>query len=274
MKSKVELLPVDIDVARGMLGSLSDRVARLLESAPDPRAPVPGLVWTVRDVGAHLAAGLEAYGSYAAGSTKAVFDITDIPGGSLTRSSRAVLDTESECDLAILGSRMRRGAADLLEASEGRATDEVVMWNGQPVGLGSLVGIGAGELLLHGSDLAKALGKSWPIAPDEARLVLSSALPLLPLLVNPETAANVTASYELQVRGGGRLTLEFARGTLTVGPAGKPVDCHVSAEPVALLLVSYGRISQWRPALTGKMVAWGRRPWLGLRLTHYLVPPG
>jgi hypothetical protein len=43
---------------------------------------------------------------------------------------------------------------------------------------------------------------------------------------------------------------------------------------VALLLVSYGRISQWRPALTGKMVAWGRRPWLGLFLTHYLVRPG
>jgi uncharacterized protein (TIGR03083 family) len=274
MKSMAELPAVDIDVARAKLGSLSDRVAGFLESAADPMAPVPGLVWTAGELAAHLASGMETYASFARGSTEAVYDITDIPGGSLTRSSRVVLDAESERHLAVLASRMRHGVDDLLEASEGRATDEIVMWNGQPVGLGTLVGLAAAELLVHGSDLAKALGKSWPIAPEEARLVLSSALPLLPLLLNPETAGNVTASYELRVRGGGSLTLEFANGTLTVGPAGKPVDCHVSAEPVALLLVSYGRMSQWRPALTGKMVAWGRRPWLGLRLTHYLVRPG
>ena len=46
-----------------------------------------------------------------------------------------------------------------------------------------------------------------------------------------------------------------------------------SAEPVALLLVAYGRRSQWGPVLTGKLVAWGRKPWAGLRLTRYLVTP-
>ena len=51
------------------------------------------------------------------------------------------------------------------------------------------------------------------------------------------------------------------------------MDCHVSADPVALLLVSYGRRSQWVPVLTGKLLAWGRKPWLGLRLVRYLVTP-
>ena len=62
-------------------------------------------------------------------------------------------------------------------------------------------------------------------------------------------------------------------GRLTVDADDGPVDCHVSADPVALLLVSYGRQSQWVPALTGKLLAWGRKPWLGLRLTRYLVTP-
>ena len=51
------------------------------------------------------------------------------------------------------------------------------------------------------------------------------------------------------------------------------VDCHVSADPVALLLVAYGRRSQWVPILTGRLVAGGRKPWLGVRLVRYLVAP-
>jgi hypothetical protein len=51
------------------------------------------------------------------------------------------------------------------------------------------------------------------------------------------------------------------------------VDCHVSADPVALLLIAYGRRSQWVPILTGKLIAWGRQPWLGPRLVRYLVTP-
>jgi hypothetical protein len=60
---------------------------------------------------------------------------------------------------------------------------------------------------------------------------------------------------------------------MAVGPPDGAVDRHVSADPVALLLVAYGRQTQWIPAVTGKLVAWGRKPWLGLRLVSYLVAP-
>jgi hypothetical protein len=62
-------------------------------------------------------------------------------------------------------------------------------------------------------------------------------------------------------------------GHMMVGPRRNSVDCHVSADPVELLLVAYGRKTQWVPILTGKMVAWGHRPWLGPRLVSYLVTP-
>ena len=103
--------------------------------------------------------------------------------------------------------------------------------------------------------------------------MLASALPLLPLLVDPSTTADVRASYDLRVRGGPQDGVVIRDGRLTVGADDGPVDCHVSADPVALLLVSYGRRSQWVPVLTGKPLAWGRKPWLGLRLTSYLVTP-
>ena len=61
------------------------------------------------------------------------------------------------------------------------------------VTLSAMLGLGLGEYRLHGRDVAKALDQPWPITPDDARLVLASALPLLPLLVDPSTTADVRA---------------------------------------------------------------------------------
>jgi len=38
----------------------------------------------------------------------------------------------------------------------------------------------------------------------------------------------------------------------------------LSADPVACLLVFYGRRSEWPEILRGRMLAWGRRPWLAV----------
>ena len=52
-----------------------------------------------------------------------------------------------------------------------------------------------------------------------------------------------------------------------------PVDCHISADPVAFLIVAYGRGSQWPPILRGKITAWGRKPWRAFGLMRLLVNP-
>jgi hypothetical protein len=44
----------------------------------------------------------------------------------------------------------------------------------------------------------------------------------------------------------------------------RPIDAHISADPAALLLVLYRRQSQWRHLVLGRLVAWGRKPWLAL----------
>jgi hypothetical protein len=160
-----------------------------------------------------------------------------------------------------------------LEQTAGRDGDDELMWHGQRVALANMLGIGLAEYLLHGRDIAKALKRPWTIRADDARLTLAAALPLLPLLVNPATTAGVRARYDLRVRGGTRLAVTINDGALAVSADGQPADCHVSADPVALLLVAYGRRSQWVPILTGRLFAWGRKPWLGVRLVRYLVTP-
>ena len=217
--------------------------------------------------------GAEAYLGYARGLAEPFFDVSDVAGGSLARSSDARLQAEPERDLPALAARMQVAVTALLQVTEGRGADDEVTWNGVSMGLGAMLGLGLAEYLLHGQDIAKALSRPWTIRPDDARLVLASALPLLPLLVNPAVTRNVRATYDVRVRGGVRVGVAIEHGTMTLGEPTEAADCHVSPDPVALLLVAYGRTSQWIPILTGKLVAWGRKPWLGPRLTGYLVTP-
>jgi SCP-2 sterol transfer family len=88
-------------------------------------------------------------------------------------------------------------------------------------------------------------------------------------------------TYEIRLRGNGpRYVIRVADGTVEVratsgkvGPAGGPVDCVLSADPVTLLLVVYGRMPLSGALLRGGILAWGRRPWLGLRFKNMFFNP-
>jgi uncharacterized protein (TIGR03083 family) len=264
---------VEMAAVRAALARVAEELSSLVASASSAGATVPGSDWNVGEVAAHVAVGTEAYVGYLSGATEPFVDVSDIAGGSLARTSAARLQAESERDPAKLAERLRAASSALLEHTDGRHHDEVVMWHGQPIALGDMLAIGLGEYVLHGRDIAIALSRRWVIQPNDARLVLAGAVPLLPLIVDPVTTAGVHAHYDLNVRGGVRFALTIGDGELTVAGDGHSVDCHVSADPVALLLIAYGRRSQLVPILTGKLVAWGRKPWLGPRLVRYLVTP-
>jgi uncharacterized protein (TIGR03083 family) len=264
---------VEIAEVRTALGRVADELCALVAAAPQAGLAVPGSEWTVGEVAAHVAVGTEAYVGYLSGDTEPFVDVSDIASGSLARSSAARLAAEPERGLLTLVERLRNASSTLLDQTAGRSGDEVVLWHGQPVALADMLGIGLAEYLLHGRDIAAALSRPWVIRRDDARIVLAAALPLLPLLINPVTTAHVRARYDLRVRGGVRIGVTINDGQLTVTGDRESVDCHVSADPVTLLLIAYGRRSQWMPIFTGKLVAWGRKPWLGPRLVRYLVTP-
>jgi hypothetical protein len=80
------------------------------------------------------------------------------------------------------------------------------------------------------------------------RLALRAALHLTPAYVNPQTARIHTGGADLWIRGGPRVVVRFAEGIARLAAqGGAPVDCHILAAPVALLLVLYGRIPQRGP---------------------------
>ncbi len=51
------------------------------------------------------------------------------------------------------------------------------------------------------------------------------------------------------------------------------VDCYISADLVTFFLVATGLESQWRLVARAKLMTWGRRPWLAVRLPTLFVVP-
>jgi hypothetical protein len=86
-------------------------------------------------------------------------------------------------------------------------------------------------------------------------------------VIDPTKAEGFNARLAFRIRGGIEATLVFDNGVLQIDAAGaEPVDCRLSVDPAAYLLLSFNRINPTFPALQGKIVAWGRKPWLAFRM--------
>ena len=89
-----------------------------------------------------------------------------------------------------------------------------------------------------------------------------------------DAGRRATATFGVRLRGQGTYTFVFADGGLRVGQGWDgPVDCKVGADPTTYVLAATGRLGRVAPALTGRMVAYGRKPWLALRLPDLIKVP-
>ncbi|MGH3830982.1 MAG: maleylpyruvate isomerase family mycothiol-dependent enzyme [Pseudonocardiaceae bacterium] len=272
---------IDLERARATLEAAAGRTAELLDSIPDGDLPVARSQWSVGEVGAHLVSGLRWYTQAVAGSFDAVSPYipdTEVFRDRLTAVTAGTLELVPERHPGALAQLVLDGSRAFLAATAGHAPDEVIRtpWYGSraSLSLGVATCLLVGEQIIHGYDIAMTVGRPWPISAADARLALSIAKTMMPLAVNPKAARGHTASYEVRVRGGPRFVVRFRNGVCTVEPAGgQLIDCHLWADPVQLVLVSYGRVSHWGPIARGRLLVWGRKPWLGLTFKNLFFNP-
>ncbi|NLU68290.1 maleylpyruvate isomerase family mycothiol-dependent enzyme [Streptomyces sp. HNM0574] len=244
----------------------ADRFSELLLSAPDPGARVPATPdWSVTDVLGHVAMEPGRYRELALGRGTWPARVADLPA--FNAEQVRTLPTRDPDGLARI---LRRDVDALLSTVEGFGEEPPLMFfdGDQRVRADRALGTLLGEFVIHGHDVATLLGRPWPIAPELVPLVMTGLHQVLPGWVDPARAAGHTAVYELRLRGLTRYVYRFDDGRLTVDPAtpGR-VDVTLSADPATALLLNYGRTGRWRAALTGRITARGRRPWLAPGLT-------
>jgi uncharacterized protein (TIGR03083 family) len=262
-------VPLDLPATRAALEAVGRRLVRLLEAVPDPQAPTRGLAWTLGETSLHLAGGPARYADFARG--RALPEPTVDLGPVFAQRMAA----QPERTPSVLARQLEANTHRYLaETAELPATHPVPFFGGVTIELAAQSAILLGEFVVHGDDVARSLGRPWPIDPAHARLIVAAITALLPRYVDRTHAGGLTATYQVRLRGGPSFQVRFDRGTATVAPAQPgPADCRVTADAVTFLLVVYGRRSQWPGILRGQLRAWGRRPWLGPRFQRLFVRP-
>ena len=265
---------IDGAAARAAVTRTASRLGTLLRGATHRDAPALGH-WDLTDVAVHVSHALGAVLAMSRGGGSLLDDITH-----LSTLTVRLVEGEAERDLGALADRIEASCADLVQFLEtvGEGSRRAWIVEGTQLPLSSLACHALNELLVHGRDIARADGVPWPIARSDAALVvcgfLFPALSALGPSMVSEDADGVRASFDVRLRGGGGAVLRFDDGDLSLAaaPSG-PVDCHLSVDPAGFMLVAWGRISQWHAISRGQLLAWGRRPWMALRLRSLVTNP-
>jgi uncharacterized protein (TIGR03083 family) len=250
----------------------------LLGSISDSRAdvPVPGLAWTVAETAAHLVALLRQSAAFASGSRDGAAERAALPpsggiGERLALGNARELDRLGERRIPVLRQMLESSVDEYATLIAGRRNGAPVETLSGPEDPAAMTAALVGEQLVHGFDLARAVGRRWTIDPDAARLTLTGLAPFLPFMVDAEAIRHVRARIEVRIVGGPRFTLVLEHGSAAVEPADGRCDCWIQAQPVPYLLIGYGRVNRWPPMLRRQIRAGGRRPWIAARLGSYLT---
>ncbi len=222
------------------------------------------------ETGAHLVTVVRWFDDYAAGRERPPVTTPEIAGFNAAR-----IAAYPERDGARLASDLQEAVQNFLTTTGGQnAADPFPWYDGHPIDIADGTSILLGELVVHGRDIAEAVGETWPITDDDARIILAGVMSLLPLYVDRDKSRGFSANYEIRVKGNPPVYVRFVNGEVSVGTtATDRVDCRITTHPVDYLLLGFGRIGQVRPILTGRLVAWGRKPWLGSKLASMFREP-
>ncbi|MFF0159885.1 maleylpyruvate isomerase family mycothiol-dependent enzyme [Streptomyces sp. NPDC005263] len=239
---------------------VAEEIAGLLRSCSDATVPIPGAEWTVGESAAHLVLANELMAAVAAGRELVYGDGT--PGG-LAAANAASLVAFPERDTSVLAGGLVQHARAFTEAAGPRPADTPTVTPLGPMDLGTLSSYLLTHMLGHGYDIAVALGRPHMIDRDRVELAMPFLITAMPRVVDAGAAAGQSACYELRLRGLSRFTVTFTNGTVAVHaePPRRP-DCTIMIDPITFFLIALGRRSATGAIARGKVLAWGRKPWL------------
>ena len=244
--------------------------------------PIPGSDWTVRDATAHLVSVAGLYCELANGLPSPVH-VAGAPAGydgARYREAQAAYSAQRLADIPEgdpdkLARLLLVETGRLVDTVVGRPGDQPVSYHcGVPMTVAGITCVYLGEQMIHGYDMATAVGVPWPLDPGHAALVLYGYGPCFAMAVNRQTTRGLDAAFEIELRGVDRLVVRFTDGEYGLEPAGSaPVDCTISADPVGYLMVATGRLSLWSAIALGLISAGGPRPELALSFKDLFIFP-
>lgn len=249
-----------------------ERFLKLVEGVDEPETRLPDMPgWTLVDCLGHVALAPTRFLALARGEGEWCRQAIDVPD--FNAKQIANLPTR---DVSVLARQLREGLDILVDTvSHFNAQVPKMRFDGDRlIRADAALGILIGEFVVHGHDIARAVGARWWVEPDVVLMIIRGRQQVLPSWVDPTAAAGHDGTYDIRLRGcSERYLYEFTDGELIINPDDpRRAEVHVSVDPAAALLIGYGRLSPTWAALTGRAFAWGSKPWLAPRLAQKFLP--
>ena len=255
----------------------AEQVSSLVRYMPDPRAMVPGSEWTFGETAAHVALGQRLFTELSRGVPS--------PFGDGTTPLVRIVDEFAAVNRRLLSQFPERNGVRLADLINGEtrtlcaelaalAPNRRIDCHFGSLGVVTFASYVLCHLVMHGYPLARALGRPFMITEEQALMAVPFVMSVLPFVADSETARGLHGCIDVRIRGGSRFGIHFGDGGIHVAH-GRPrrADCHLSADPVAFLLVATCLVGHWGQIARGRLFAWGRRPWLALKLQEALCVP-
>jgi hypothetical protein len=260
---------------RSAVRDYGDRVADLILATPYP-SMLTTADWTAAETAAHVTGIAWTYTAMLSGG-HTPFPLPEVrqrlPITTMANIHQemnpALLRTFKERNAEQLAERLRRSVDRMLADTATAVPDSTIEWmGGSRLPLAGVFAYLMNELHLHGRDIARAVGLPWRIPDHQSALFFD--LFLVELVRN---GYGILLDNDRRVREG-RFTVEFHSehtepvtfvldsGLVTVEEPSGRADVRVRFRPTALNLMMFHRIGSVRAALSGSVVAYGRKPWL------------
>ena len=231
--------------------------------------PVPNLEWDVAELTAHL---ISLPAVYRAQNALAEPFVPPESWPDFSRASRAHI---TSTDLGELADMLLDEVDTFLRELDGLGQSGMAPRTlyGQPTTAANLAAGMLSELILHGMDIAAITGSEVMLTKQQALAIIPAMMALVPAFIDPERGRRCEGVYHMKFRGGDEYHFRVTEdGALSVH-SGKPdkADCHLIADPATYILLGFERTGQVKAVLTGKIIAYGRKPWLFDRMAKARV---
>ena len=219
----------------------SDMVVMLLEDGADSAVMIEPGGWSVRQVVVHLIAGSRMYAGCLRGDPS---PIGDFRRHTLSAFNGGAWMALAEEDSRVLGGLLAAGIRDMAASVPHPEQDNGGLWHAEihkstPFFVRTMLS----ELLLHGFDIATALGLAW--SPSDQIAGPASALfaEVAPLVFRKEESVRHAGRYwfEAAPQPGWGFTIAYSE--ITPSAADESVDCRITGRPFQLMLWQSGRVN-------------------------------
>jgi hypothetical protein len=266
----VALVDTDRDELRDRIGEVRQRFYQLARSA-DPNARRRGLEWNVHQVIAHVLCVARRY--------QAVIEGRDFRRARHPRELDRINHEEMQAAMAPVPELL-----DNLEALEpmmdaffdGLSDDYAAEFHCGAMVSGIVVQVNwLFDLVLHGEDIARAVGVPWQIHERDMLLLLREVVELIPDYLKAGVSPATDICVALQIPDARPYVMHVHDGFLEIRPrrsVDRP-DAVLKAPASTMVRLFLHRIGPVTAARQGLRIVGGRRPWKAMQLQSCIERP-